>query len=479
MNKETQVDKEIVDIAKYVINYKISSEEAYNTARLCLMDSIGCAILALQFPECTKLLGPVISDTHVHNGSRVIGTNYVLDPIRAAFNIGILIRWLDFNDTWLAAEWGHPSDNLGAILAVTDYLSRKNESEGLNPILVRDVLTAMIKAYEIQGIMALENSFNQHGLDHVLLVKLASTAVVAKLLGCNQQQIINAISNVWVDLGPLRTYRHWPNTGSRKSWAAGDAASRAVFLALQAKNGEMGYPSALTAKDWGFYDRIWNGEKFKFTQDYGSYVIENILFKVSYPAEFHGQTAVEASIKLHPVVVDRIEEIAKIEIQTQDAGNQIINKTGDLQNPADRDHCIQYMTAIGLIFGDLVAEDYEDKRAKDNRIDNLRKKMVVKENPKYTFDYHNPNKRSIANSVQVFFKDGTESEKIEVKYPLGHQRRRNEAIPLLELKFKKNLKNQFKPSLIDELLDLLRDKERIDNLPINSLINLLVSKQLL
>ncbi|MFX1480064.1 MAG: bifunctional 2-methylcitrate dehydratase/aconitate hydratase [Promethearchaeota archaeon] len=476
MNGDITIDEEMVDIAKYVLNYEISSKEAYNTARLCLMDSIGCAILALRFPECTKLLGPIVQKTNVPNGSRVIGTSFVLDPIRAAFNIGVLIRWLDFNDTWLAAEWGHPSDNLGAILAISDYISRKNESKGLKPIFVHDVLTAMIKAYEIQGIMALENSFNKRGLDHVILVKLASTTVVANLLGCNEQQIINAISNVWIDLGPLRTYRHWPNTGSRKSWAAGDAASRAVFLALQANSGEMGYSTALTAKEWGFYDSIWNGEKFKFTQNYGNYVMENILFKVSFPAEFHGQTAVEASIKLHPRVVNRLDEIEKIEIYTQKAGNQIINKTGILQNPPDRDHCIQYMCAIGLIFGDLVAEDYEDERAKDPRIDNLRKKMVVQENPKFSTGYYNPNKRSIANSIQVFFNDGTNTEKIEIEYPLGHKRRREEAIPYLESKFKLNMSIQFESSLIDELIELFQDKNRIDKLPINSLIDLLIRK---
>jgi 2-methylcitrate dehydratase len=476
MKRETQTDQEMVDITRYVMNYKISSQEAYNTARLCLMDSIGCAILALQFPDCTKLIGPVVQDTHVPNGSRVIGTSYILDPIRAAFSLGALIRWLDFNDTWLAAEWSHPSDNLGAILAVSDYISRKNEYEGLNPISIREVLTEMIKAYEIQGIMALENSFNKHGLDHVLLVKLASTAVIANLIGCNEQQIINAISNVWIDLGPLRTYRHWPNTGSRKSWAAGDAASRAVFFALQAKKGEMGYPTALTAQDWGFYDRIWDGEKFKFSRDYGNYVMENILFKVSYPAEFHGQTAIEASIKLHPEVVERLEEIMKIEIYTQAAGNQIINKTGKLKNPADRDHCIQYMVAIGLITGNLVAEDYEDIRAKDYRIDKLREKMVVLEKPKYTSNYYNQNKRSVANSVQVFFRDGTYTEKIEYKYPLGHKKRRGEATPLLESKFKRNLSTLFKVSSIEELLELFRDKNQLDKLPINALIDLLVIK---
>ncbi len=473
LNQRTPPDKEIVEIANYVHEYQINSEEAINTARLCLMDSIGCGLLALKFPECTKMLGPVVPGTIVPNGSRVPGTDYVLDPITAAFNIGTIIRWLDYNDTWLAAEWGHPSDNLGAILAVADFMSRNYVSKGKSPLTVKDVLEAMIKAHEIQGIMALENAFNKKGLDHVILVKLASTAVSSLLFGATKEQTINAISNVWVDLGPLRTYRHAPNTGSRKSWAAGDASARGVFLALQALRGEMGYNSALTAPKWGFYDRIWDGEKFRFQRSYGTYVMENILFKVSFPAEFHAQTAVEAAIQLHPFVKDRLEEIDRIEITTHEAAIRIISKTGPLFNPADRDHCLQYMIAIGLIFGNLTEEDYEEERAKDPRIDALREKMVVKENPQYTKDYHDPNKRAIPNAIQVFFKDGTSTEKVEVYYPIGHKKRRKEAIPLLEQKFVKNASTRFPKEKVEKLVELFRNPEKLYNMPINEFMDLL------
>ncbi len=467
LNVRPEPDQELVDIAEYVVNYTISSEEAYSTARLCLMDSLGCAILALRFPECRKMLGPLIPGSIVPNGVRIPGTKYELDPITAAFNIGTMVRWLDYNDTWLAAEWGHPSDNLGAILAVADWISRKNVANGQKPLKVKDVLTAMIKAHEIQGVMALENSFNQRGLDHVILVKLASTAVATWMLGGNKEQIIDAVSQVWCDLGPLRTYRHAPNTGSRKSWAAGDATSRGVFLAIQTLRGEMGYPSVLTAPKWGFYDRIWGGERFKFQRPYGSYVMENVLFKVSYPAEFHGQTAVEAAIKLHPQVVNRLDEIERIEITTQEAAARIIDKKGPLYNPADRDHCIQYMTAVALIYGNLTAEDYEDERASDPRIDELREKMVVKENPQFTKDYHDPEKRSIANKVQVFFKDGTATEPVTVEYPIGHRRRRKEAIPLLEQKFKNNMLTRFPARRVDELLKLLKDQKELEEMPVH------------
>ncbi len=468
-------DEEMVKIAEYIVNHTITSEEAYKIARYCLMDSIGCAILTLQHPECSKILGPIVPKTQVPNGTRVLGTRYILDPITAAFNLGAMIRWLDFNDTWLAAEWGHPSDNLGAILALSDYLSQKNEIEGLKPIKIRDVLTAMIKAHEIQGVMALENSFNEIGLDHVILVKLASTAVCAGLLKCTKEQIINAISNVWIDLGSLRTYRHWPNTGSRKSWAAGDACARAVFLALLAKKGEMGYPTALSAKDWGFYDKLWNGRKFTLKRSYESYVMENVLFKVAYPAEFHGQTAIEASIKLHPLVVSRLNEIEKIEIFTQMAGNKIINKTGLLKNAADRDHCIQYMVAIGLLYGNLTSMDYEDQRAQDPRIDELRDKMIVSEAPNYTKIYYDPEKRAIPNSIQIFFKDGSFTDKIEVKYPIGHKKRRDEAKPLLEKKFKQNMNTMFDESEITELLVLFRDKNKLDKMAIHTFIEMLIT----
>ncbi len=466
-------DHETVDIAKYVLEYEITSHEAYNTARLCLMDSIGCGILALRFPECTKMLGPVVPGTQVPNGCKVPGTPFQLDPVTGAFNIGTMIRWLDYNDTWLAAEWGHPSDNLGAILAVADYISRKNLANGKPPLKMKDVLTAAIKAHEIQGIMALENAFNRRGLDHVFLVKLASTAVSCLLLGANKDQTINAISNVWVDLGPLRTYRHAPNTGSRKSWAAGDATSRGVFLALQAVRGEMGYNTALTAPNWGFYDRIWGGEKFRFQRPYGSYVMENVLFKVSFPAEFHAQTAVEAAIALHPLVKDRLDEIEHVEITTHEAAIRIIDKTGPLHNPADRDHCLQYMVAIGLIFGNLTEDDYEDHRAKDPRIDQLREKMIVRENPQYTIDYHDPDKRAIPNALQVFFKDGTSTEKVEVYYPIGHRRRRQEAIPLLEKKFIKNMATRFPKHRIDRILAILKDQEKLESMSVPEFMDML------
>ncbi len=461
------IDKEMVDIAKYVLEFIPDSDEAYNTARLCLMDSIGGAVLALRFPECTKMLGPVVPGTIVPHGSRVPGTAYELDPLTAAFNIGVLIRWLDYNDTWLAAEWGHPSDNLGAILSLTDHISRKNIANGLKPLNMRDVFTWMIKAYEIQGVMALENSFNQRGLDHVILVKLASAAIAAGILGCNETQIINTISQVWCDVGPLRTYRHAPNTGSRKSWAAGDATSRGVFLALQSLRGEMGYDTCLSAPKWGFYDRLWDGERFKFQLPYGSYVIENILFKVGYPAEFHGQSALEAAIQLHPEVSDRLEVIDRIEIITHEAVIRIIDKKGPLHNPADRDHCLQYIVAIGLMSGNVIYEDYEEGRASDPRIDLLRDKMDVKEDLQYTKDYHDPDKRSIANSVQVFFKDGAKTEKIMVEYPLGHRRRRTEAIPMLKKKFQNNISARYSSKKVEDLLVLFEDQERLEQMPVH------------
>jgi 2-methylcitrate dehydratase len=462
-----QIDEEMVDIAKYILNYTPDSDEAYNTARLCLMDSIGGAVLALRFPECTKMLGPVVPGTVVPHGSRIPGTTYELDPITAAFNIGVLIRWLDYNDTWLAAEWGHPSDNLGAILGLADHISRKNIVNGLEPLTMRDIFTWMIKAYEIQGVMALENSFNQRGIDHVILVKLASAAISAGMLGCNEKQIVNTISQVWCDIGPLRTYRHAPNTGSRKSWAAGDATSRGVFFAMQSLRGEMGYDTCLSAPKWGFYDRLWGGERFKFQRQYGSYVIENVLFKVGYPAEFHGQSAVEAAIQLHPEVIHRLEEIERIEIITHEAAIRIIDKKGPLLNPADRDHCLQYMVAIGLIYGIIIYEYYEDEYASDPRIDTLREKMDIKEDPQYTKDYHDPDKRSIANSIQVFFKNGSTTEKIVSEYPLGHRRRRIEAIPLLEEKFYNNFSSRYPIKKVENLVALFKDQKRLEQMPVH------------
>lgn len=473
-NERPPFDEELVDIVKYVMNYTIRSEEAYDTARYCLMDTLGCGLLALRYPECTKLLGPVVPGTVVPNGARVPGTQLELDPILAAFNIGAIIRWLDYNDTWLAAEWGHPSDNLGGILAVADYLSRQRIAHGKSPLHMQDVLTAMIKAHEIQGVLALENSFNRVGLDHVILVKVASTAVIAAMLGGTEQQVLNALSLAWVDGQSLRTYRHAPNTGSRKSWAAGDATSRAVRLAFMALRGEMGYPSVLTAKGWGFYDVSFKGQRFKFQRSYGSYVMENVLFKISFPAEFHAQTAVECAIKLYPQIKDRIDDIERIEIITQESSVRIISKEGPLHNPADRDHCIQYMTAIGLLFGELNADHYEDKVAADPRIDNLRAKMKVIERPEFSSDYHDPEKRSIANAIQIFFKDGTTTEQIVVEYPIGHRRRRAEGIPVLVEKFKQNLQTRFPRQRAEAIMQLCQDKARLAATPVNEFMDLLV-----
>ena len=468
-NVRPKPDKVLVDIADYVSQYEIGSAEAYNTARLCLMDTLGCGLEALEYPACTKLLGPLVPGTAVLNGARVPGTRYELDPVQAAFNIGAMIRWLDFNDTWLAAEWGHPSDNLGGILAVADWLSRNG-----TPLVMRDVLTAMIKAHEIQGVIALQNSFNRVGLDHVVLVKVASTAVVSKLLGLSREAIVNAVSHAWVDGHSLRTYRHAPNTGSRKSWAAGDATSRAVRLALIAKTGEMGYPSVLTAKTWGFYDVLFRGKPFRFPRRYGSYVMENVLFKISFPAEFHAQTAVEAAVQLYPEVKDRLDEIKRIEIVTHESAIRIIDKKGPLNNPADRDHCIQYMVAIGLIKGNLTAADYEDDVARDPRIDALRAKMVCIENKRYSRDYLDPKKRSIANQLQIFFKDGTKTRKVAVEYPLGHRRRRHEGIPLLEAKFRRNLDRRFPEPRRKLIVDLCQDPKRLEATPVNEFVDLFV-----
>jgi len=469
-NLRPEPDRLLVEIADYVSHYAIQSSEAYQTARYCLMDTLGCGLLALHYPACTKLLGPVVPGTVVPNGSRVPGTRFELDPVTAAFNIGCIIRWLDFNDTWLAAEWGHPSDNLGGILAVTDFLSRRHVAEGKKPLTIRDVLTAMIKAHEIQGILALENSFNRVGLDHVLLVRIATTAVATQLLGGSVEQIVNAVSNAWIDGGALRTYRHAPNTGSRKSWAAGDATSRGVQHALMAVKGEMGYPSALSAKTWGFCDVLFRGQPIKLARPFSSYVMENVLFKISFPAEFHAQTAVEAAIKLHPQVKDRLEEIERIVITTHESAIRIIDKTGPLHNPADRDHCLQYMTAIGLLFGELNADHYEDATAKDLRVDALRSKMVVQEDQRYSREYLEPNKRSIANEVKVFFKDGSSTAKVEVEYPLGHRRRRSEGIPLLINKFKANLASRLPAHRVENILNICNDQSRLEALPVSEFI---------
>ncbi len=471
-NVRGKPDKVVTDIADYVASYAVKSAEAYNTARLCLIDTLGCGLEALEYPACTKLLGPVVPGAVLANGAKVPGTPYQLDPVTAAFNIGTMIRWLDFNDTWLAAEWGHPSDNLGGILATADWLSRTRIAQGGKPLPMRDVLTGMIKAHEIQGVIALENSFNRVGLDHVVLVKVASTAVVTRMLGGTREEIVNAVSNAWIDGQSLRTYRHSPNTGSRKSWAAGDATSRAVRLALMALKGEMGYPSALTAKTWGFYDVLFKGKPFRFKRPFGSYVMENVLFKISFPAEFHAQTAVEAAIQLHPQVKDRLDRVKKIVITTHESAIRIIDKKGPLHNPADRDHCIQYMAAIGLIKGNLVAADYEDAVASDPRIDRLRAKMVCVEHKPWSRDYLDPAKRSIANGLQVFFDDGSKTARVDVEYPIGHRRRRKDGIPLLEAKFRTNLARRFAPKQQQAILALTGDPARLEATPVNEFVDL-------
>ncbi|KTD50926.1 bifunctional 2-methylcitrate dehydratase/aconitate hydratase [Legionella quateirensis] len=473
-NVKPDYDQVIADIADYVLNTKVDSVLAYETARLCLMDTLGCGLLALNFSECTKLMGPIVPGATLSGGARVPGTNYELDPVQAAFNIGTMIRWLDFNDTWLAAEWGHPSDNLGAILAVADYLCREHCGKGRAPILMQDVLTAMIKAHEIQGCLALENSFNRVGLDHVFLVKIASAAVAAQLFGADRDMMLRTLSQVFVDGQSLRTYRHAPNAGSRKSWAAGDATSRAVRLALIAKTGEMGYPSALSAPTWGFYDVLFDKKPFKFQRSYGSYVMENVLFKLSYPAEFHAQTAVECAVALHPLVTQRYNDIARIELVTHESAIRIISKQGALHNPADRDHCLQYMVAIGLLFGDLKAEHYENTVATDPRIDALRAKMHVTENERFSREYHDPEKRSIANSIKLVFNDGTESELITVEYPIGHKRRREEGIPVLISKFKNNLSSRLPANRVEQIMNAMSDTNTLAAMKVSDFMALWV-----
>ena len=472
--RRAEPDRLLVDIAEYVCETDIDSKLAFETAHYCLLDTLACGFQALDYPACTRLLGPVVPGATLAGGARVPGTSYELEPVAAAFNIGAMVRWLDFNDTWLAAEWGHPSDNLGGILAVADYLSRRNRAEGNAPFIMRDVLTAMIKAHEIQGVLALENSFNRAGLDHVLLVRVASTAVVTRMLGGEREQVINAISNAWIDGGALRTYRHAPNTGSRKSWAAGDATSRAVRLALIAMSGEMGYPSALSAKTWGFFDVLFGGKPFTFPQGFGSYVMENILFKISYPAEFHAQTAVEAAMVLHEAVKDRLDDIEKILIETQEAGVRIIDKTGPLDNPADRDHCIQYMTAVPMIFGRLSAADYEDDIASDPRIDTLRDKMEVTENEGFTKDYFDAEKRYIGNALQVFFKDGSSTERVSIDFPIGHRQRRTEGMPVLIRKFETSISPKLKSGQWQGLKALCADPEKLAATTVDDFMALLV-----
>jgi 2-methylcitrate dehydratase len=470
-------DNLLQQIADYVLGVeRITGEEAIDTARLCLMDTLGCGLLALNYPACTKLLGPVVAGATMPGaGARVPGTSYELDPVRAAFNIGAMVRWLDFNDTWLAAEWGHPSDNVGGILAAADYFSRKRAREGETALTIKDVLVGMIQAHEIQGVLALENALNRVGLDHVLFVRIASTAVVTRLIGGSREDVVNALANAFIDGGALRTYRHAPNTGSRKSWAAGDATSRAVWLALNAVRGEMGYPSALSAAIWGFQEVLLRGDRLRVpSQGFGSYVMENILFKVSFPAEFHAQTAVEVAVKLHPQVANRLADIERILIETQQSGKRIIDKSGPLDNPADRDHCLQYMVAVPLIFGRLTASDYEEEVASDPRIDVLRGKMEIVENKQFTIDYLDPAKRSIGNSVQVFFADGTRTERLVMDYPIGHRRRREEGIPELLQKFERNLRGRIPSRKAKEILDLCGDRKRLEATPVHRFMDLFV-----
>ncbi|CBJ80479.1 2-methyl citrate dehydratase [Xenorhabdus bovienii str. Jollieti] len=477
VNNRPDYDQVIVDIVDYVMDDTITSPVAYETAHYCFLDTLGCGLEALEYPACKKLLGPIVPGTVVPNGVRVPGTQFQLDPVQAAFNIGTLIRWLDFNDTWLAAEWGHPSDNLGGILAIADWLSRTAVANGKQPLTIKDVLTGMIKAHEIQGCLALENAFNKVGLDHVVLVKVASTAVVAQMLGLAREEILSAVSLAWVDGQSLRTYRHAPNTGSRKSWAAGDATSRAVRLALMAQKGEMGYPSVLTAKTWGFYDVLFNGQPFKFQRPYGTYVMENVLFKIAFPAEFHSQTAVEAAMTLHQQLKaagKQVEDIARITIRTHEACIRIIDKQGSLNNPADRDHCIQYMVAIPLLLGRLTAADYEDNVAADPRIDVLREKMICVEDPDFTRDYHTPEKRSIANALTITFNDGSRLDEVKVEFPIGHARRRKDGIPLLLKKFSTNLARQFPDTQQRKILSVSLDRTLLENMPVNEYLDLYV-----
>jgi 2-methylcitrate dehydratase len=468
-------DAALTAIAEYARNYRVTSAAAYDTARYCLMDTLACGFQALKYPACRKLLGPVVPGAVMAGGARVPGTSFELDPVQAAFNIGAMIRWLDFNDTWLAAEWGHPSDNLGGILAVADYRARLAVMSGKAPPTVRDVLAAMVKAHEIQGVLALENSFNRVGLDHVLLVRVASTAVIAAMLDGTPEQVVNAVSNAWIDGGALRTYRHAPNTGSRKSWAAGDATSRAVRLALIALSGEMGYPSALSAKTWGFSDVLFKGKPIALPQPFGSYVMENVLFKISYPAEFHAQTAVEAAMTLLPAVKDRIADIERIVLETQEPGVRIIDKVGPLANPADRDHCIQYMVAIPLIFGRLTAADYEDEVARDPRIDALRAKMQVRENPTFTAEYYAADKRYIGNAVQVFFRGGSHTERVAVDFPIGHRRRRAEGMPVLVRKFEAAVDAHFPAKQAERVKALFAKPAGLDALPVNEFVAAMVT----
>ena len=474
-NVRREPDRIMVELAEYALQYEVRSDLTYDTARYCLMDTLGCGLEALGHPECAKLLGPVVPGTTVPNGAKVPGTPFQLDPVQAAFSLGAMIRWLDYNDTWLAAEACHPSDNLAGILSTADYLSRLRMSQRRAPLVMRDVLSAMIKAHEIQGVLALENSFNGVGLDHVVLVKVASTAVVTALLGGSRAEVINAVSNAWIDGHPLRVYRQAPNAGSRKGWAAADASSRAVMLGLMALKGEMGYPSALSAKTWGFYDTLFRGEPFRVSRPYGSYIMENVLFKIAYPAGFHAQSAVECAIQLHPLVCDRLTDIERIELDTHLACLRVLAKTGPLYNFADRDHCLQFMVAIGLLRGALESSDYEGAAAADPRIDRLRELMVVREDKSYTNDFYDPDKRSNANAITVVFKDGSKTPKVSVEFPLGHPRRRKDGIPLLLRKFKVNLARRYPAKQQAAIFDLCMDRKRLESTPVHEFVDMLAA----
>lgn len=466
-------DKVLVEIAQYVDRYAVKSKLAWETARLTLIDTLGCGFEALSYPACTKLLGPIVPGTIVPNGARVPGTPYVLDPERAALNTGALFRWLDFNDAFYGATVIHPSDTYGGIVPIADWVSRTRVARRKEPLLMRDVLEAGIKAYEVMGGLAIENGFTDVGLDHTILVKIGVTPVVTRLLGGTREEIVNALSNAWLDGHALAAFRRKPNTGSRKSWAAGDAASRGVRLALMAVKGEMGYPAALSAKRWGFYEALFKGKPFTFQRPLGSYVMENTLFKIPYPTAFHGQSGVEAAIKLHPLVKDRLDEIEHIDVKCHNSSMTILDKTGPLYNPADRDHCMQYMMAVGMIYGTMTAEHYEDHIAADPRIDKLRAKMKLSESAQFERDYHDPAKRSNANSIHVYFKDGTKAPLSVVEYPLGHRRRRKEGIPAVMEKFEKNVARVFAAKQRGRIMAVCLDQQKLEATPVNEFMDLL------
>lgn len=471
-NTRPSPDKVLVQIADYVDRYPVKSALALETARLALIDTLGCGLEALSYPGCTNLLGPLVPGTLVPNGARVPGTPHVLDPERATFNLGVMNRWLDWNDAFYGATVLHPSDSFAGLLAVADWLSRTRVAEGRKPLVMRVVLEAAVKTYEIMGGLALENGFTAVGLDHTLLIKVATAPVVTKLLGGNHEEIVNALSQAWVDGHPLAIFRRKPNTGPRKSWAAGDAASRGVRLALMAVKGEIGCPSALTAKTWGFYPVLFDGKPFRFQRPFGTYVIENTLFKIPYPTAFHGQTGVEAAIKLHPLVKDRLDDIKRVEVRCHNSTMVILDKSGPLHNFADRDHCMQYMMAIGMVFGTMTAEHYYDLIAADPRIDKLRAKMHLAESKQYEREYHDPAMRTNANSIQVHFKDGSKTPLSEVLYPLGHRKRRKEGMPVLAAKFETAVGRVFASKRRDAIVSACLEQKRLEEMPVNEFMDL-------